>query len=372
MSRPAQNLEAALAACLDDLQAGTTPAQCLARYPEYADQLEPLLLTAARLQGQLWPILSAGGRVRGRERMQAALASRRPAGFAWWSVLRPVLAAVVLLAFAGGVWLAWPGRQTKTTDLPTSAPVVLQVTPSPTLTLWPTATLTLTVTATPTGTAGDTNPVPAETNVPEVTEGADGTETPFATATLRTRNAPPSGVRLSTPVPTQTASPAAAARPSRPQRTPQNDETPGATAEVTETRTPPGATPTVANDASRKGHRSLQGQQSQPRRRAPRQHASRRQRENRLKRGSQLRRRGRHPPPSRPSRRGRRPRRTRRRRRRSHRRHPNQPERPRPPGHPITIEEHGRRTDSPLSASTPVACRCWPRRQIPNPSGGQR
>ena len=177
MSRSAQNLEAALAACLDDLQAGMTPAQCLARYPEYADQLEPLLLTAERLQGQPWPTLSAGGRVRGRERMQAALASRRPAGFAWWSVLRPVLAAVVLLAFAGGVWLAWPGRQTKTTDLPTSAPVVLQATPSPTLTLWPTATLTLTVTATPTGTAGDTNPVPAETNVPEVIEGADGTET---------------------------------------------------------------------------------------------------------------------------------------------------------------------------------------------------
>ena len=135
MSRSAQNLEAALAACLDDLQAGMTPAQCLARYPEYADQLEPLLLTAERLQGQPWPTLSAGGRVRGRERMHAALASRRPAGFAWWSVLRPLLAAVVLLALAGGVWLAWPGRQSKTTDLPTSAPVVLQATPSPALTL---------------------------------------------------------------------------------------------------------------------------------------------------------------------------------------------------------------------------------------------
>jgi hypothetical protein len=100
MSPSAQNLEAALAACLDDLQAGMTPAQCLARYPEYADQLEPLLLTAERLQGQPWPILSVGGRVRGRERMHAALASRRPAGFAWWPVLRPLLAAVVLLALA--------------------------------------------------------------------------------------------------------------------------------------------------------------------------------------------------------------------------------------------------------------------------------
>ena len=199
MSRSAQNLEAALAACLDDLQAGMTPAQCLARYPEYADQLEPLLLTAERLQGQPWPTLSAGGRVRGRERMHAALASRRPAGFAWWSVLRPLLAAVVLLALAGGVWLAWPGRQSTTTDLPTSAPVVLQPTPSPALTLGATATLTLTVTATPTGTAGDTNPVPAETNVPEVIEGADGTETPFATATLRTRSTPTSGGRVSTP-----------------------------------------------------------------------------------------------------------------------------------------------------------------------------
>ena len=176
MSRSAQNLEAALAACLDDLQAGMTPAQCLARYPEYADQLEPLLLTAERLQGQPWPTLSTGGRVRGRERMHAALASRRPAGFAWWSVLRPVLVAVVLLALAGGVWLAWPGRQSTTTDLPTSAPVLLQATPSPALTLGPTATLTLTVTATPTGVAGDTNPLPTEPPVQKC-RGAGGCKT---------------------------------------------------------------------------------------------------------------------------------------------------------------------------------------------------
>jgi hypothetical protein len=247
MSRSAQNLETALAACLDDLQAGMTPAQCLARYPEYADQLEPLLLTAERLQRQPWPTLSPGGRVRGRERMHAALASRRPAGFVWWSALRPVLAAVVLLALAGGVWLAWPGRQSTTTDLPTSAPVVLQPTPSPALTLGATATLTLTVTATPTRAAGDTNPVPAATDGPEMFEGPpEGTKLPFATATLRTRSTATSGVRLSTPVPTQTASPAATASPDRPQQTPRNDEIPGATAEATETRTPPGATPTLS------------------------------------------------------------------------------------------------------------------------------
>jgi len=179
------------------------------------------------LQGQPWPTLSTGGRVRGRERMHAALASRRPAGFAWWSVLRPVLAAVVLLALAGGVWLAWPGRQSTTTDLPTSAPVVLQPTPSPALTLGPTATLTLTVTATPTGTADDTNPVPTEATVLEVIEGADGTETPLATATLRTRSTATSGARRSTPGSTLPGSPAA-------------------TVEVTETRTPPDATPTFA------------------------------------------------------------------------------------------------------------------------------
>jgi hypothetical protein len=246
MSRSAQNLEAALAAGLDDLQAGMTPAQCLARYPEYADQLEPLLLTAERLQGQPWPILSVGGRVRGRERMHAALASRRPAGFAWWTVLRPLSVAIMLLALAGGVWLAWPSRQKKTTDLPTSAPVILQATPSPTLTLRPTATLTLTVTATPTGTAGNTNPVPTETNIPEVIEGGDGTETPSATATLRTRNTPTSGDRVSTPVPTLPGSPAATIDPSRSQETPQNAETPEAAAEATETRTPPGGTPTLS------------------------------------------------------------------------------------------------------------------------------
>jgi hypothetical protein len=246
MSRSAQNLEAALAACLDDLQAGMTPAQCLARHPEYADQLEPLLLTAERLQGQSWPTLSAGGRVHGRERMHAALASRRPAGFAWWSVLRPLSAAVMLLALAGGVWRAWPDRQSKTTDLPTLAPVVLQPTPFPALTLRTTATLTLTVTATPTGTAGDTSAVPAETDGSEMFEGPEGTKLPFATATLRTRSTATSGVRLSTPVPTQTAIPAATVVPGRPQQTPRNDETPDATAEVTETRTPPGATPTLS------------------------------------------------------------------------------------------------------------------------------
>jgi hypothetical protein len=238
MSRSAQNLEAALAACLDDLQAGMTPAQCLARHPEYADQLEPLLLTAERLQGQAWPALSTSGRVRGRERMYAALASRRPAGFAWWSVLRPLLAAVVLLALAGGVWLAWPGRLSTTTDLPTSAPVVLQPTPSPAHILGPTATLTLTVTATPTGAAGETSPVPAETDGPEMFKGPEGTKLPFATATLQRRSTATSGARRSTPGPTLTASPG------RPQQTPRNDETPGATAEASVTRTPPGGTPT--------------------------------------------------------------------------------------------------------------------------------
>ncbi len=246
MSRSAQNLEAALAACLDDLQAGMTPAQCLARYPEYADQLEPLLLTAERLLGQPWPTLSAGGRVRGRERMHAALVFRRPAGFAWWSVLRPLLAAVVLLALAGSVWLAWPRHQSKTTNLPTSAPVVLLATPSPTLALGATATLTLTVTATPTGAAGDTNPVPTKADGPEMFKVPDGTKLPFATATLRTRSTATSGVRLSTPMPAQTTSPAATAGPGRPQQTPRNDASPEATAEETETRTPPGATPTLS------------------------------------------------------------------------------------------------------------------------------
>lgn len=248
MSRSAQNLEAALAACLDDLQVGMTPAQCLARYPEYADQLEPLLLTAERLQGQPWPILSAGGRVRGRERMHAALTSRRPAGFAWWTVLRPLSVAVMLLALAGGVWLAWPGRQQVNTNQQTPVPVVLQPTPSPALTLVSTTTPTLTLmptptlTPTPTETSDAIKPVFIKTDVPETPERLGGTKAPAATATLRTRNTATSESRVKIPTSTESPDATVTAGSGGPHQTPQGDERPDAPEQATATLTPSGAT----------------------------------------------------------------------------------------------------------------------------------
>jgi hypothetical protein len=239
MTRSARTLEEILAICLDDLQAGMTSAECLARYPEYADQLKPLLLTAERLQNQAWPTLSTNGRVRGRERMHAALASRRPAGFAWGSGLRPLFAAVLLLVLAGGVWLAWPSRLPKNTDRPTSAPVLLRPTTSPAFTQTPTPTLTLTPTLTPTGTAAAANPVSTETDDPAE---SDGPKAPFATATLRTRNTATSEGRAKLPTSTGSPTVAVTAGPPGPQQTPQGDDGPKATEQAPGTRTPSGAT----------------------------------------------------------------------------------------------------------------------------------
>ena len=119
MSRPATSLEDALAACLDDLARGASPAQCLARFPEHAAELAPLLRVAARTQAQPLPALSLGGRVRGRERMHAALA-QRTAGPGWLRAWVGGLAGLaVLLVLAAGVWLSWPGRNDRVGGQPT-------------------------------------------------------------------------------------------------------------------------------------------------------------------------------------------------------------------------------------------------------------
>ena len=71
--KPMQNLDNALAACLDDLAAGRSLTESLARYPEYAADLAPLLQTADSVRSEPRPTLSLRGRVAGRERMHAAL-----------------------------------------------------------------------------------------------------------------------------------------------------------------------------------------------------------------------------------------------------------------------------------------------------------
>jgi hypothetical protein len=45
-----ERLERVLDECLEGLARGQTVEQCLARHPDLADQLRPMLLTAARLQ----------------------------------------------------------------------------------------------------------------------------------------------------------------------------------------------------------------------------------------------------------------------------------------------------------------------------------
>lgn len=72
--RAVRSLDEALALALDDLEAGLSQVEVLARYPGYEDDLAPLLATAARLRGADWPVLSMSARVRGRERVQVALA----------------------------------------------------------------------------------------------------------------------------------------------------------------------------------------------------------------------------------------------------------------------------------------------------------
>jgi hypothetical protein len=71
------DVEAALDQCLVWLRSGTGIEDCLARYPEYADELRPLLLLVADVGRVLTPASSAAARAAGQERMLAALAQRR-------------------------------------------------------------------------------------------------------------------------------------------------------------------------------------------------------------------------------------------------------------------------------------------------------
>lgn len=70
------DVEAALDQCLVWLRSGTGIEDCLASYPEYADELRPLLLLVADVGRVLTPASSVAAREAGRERMLAALAQR--------------------------------------------------------------------------------------------------------------------------------------------------------------------------------------------------------------------------------------------------------------------------------------------------------
>ena len=101
--------------CLERIAAGETVAECLARYPEHADELAPVLRmgqATMRMSQGVEP--SAAGRARGMERMQAALAEGKQSrgrrwqlpSLSWRLASTPIVAvfAVVFLtiAAAGG------------------------------------------------------------------------------------------------------------------------------------------------------------------------------------------------------------------------------------------------------------------------------
>jgi len=241
-----RNFEDILAACLADMDAGLTPAQCLARYAEFADQLAPLLQTAARLHVQAWPTLSTGGRVRGRERMHAALAARQVRRGQWRSLLGQIAAAVLILALVGGIWLTWPTRQRQGEAGPTRT-----ASPTASIAIVPTKSMT----PTPFGTAEDASVANPATPTATPTVTSTWAASPLATAlTTATRaasatsgiTATPSsnqGVGPMTPLPpTTTEGPesawtttpvAATSRPPTPTESPEPAETKTSVASTT-------------------------------------------------------------------------------------------------------------------------------------------
>lgn len=109
----------ALNDCLERMAAGDTVAECLARHPEQADELAPLLRmgqATMRLSKSAEP--SAAGRARGRTRLQSALSDNRHRKKRRWQLPRiywrpistPVAAALAVvfltIVAAGGTTVA--------------------------------------------------------------------------------------------------------------------------------------------------------------------------------------------------------------------------------------------------------------------------
>ena len=95
--------------CLELLRQGVSLEQCLARYPECAQELEPLLRTALTAQGQLTPGMPSAARTRIQARVLAEWDRRHlPRQRRWglpfflprWAA---VAASVVLAIVLGGV-----------------------------------------------------------------------------------------------------------------------------------------------------------------------------------------------------------------------------------------------------------------------------
>jgi len=196
-SRRPNSFENVLAACLDDLDAGASLEEILAKYPQHVADLAPLLAVAAQMRTAPWPALSVHGRVQGRERMHAALAQYH-SGFSRWrpSWVQAAMALVLVVGISGASVILtkqdWPSpfatpapvagataTSQKTVVVPTdTATATPTVEPSATPTLQiATATSTLTVTA-----SLDSKPA---TVLPSPSLQPSATASPLATATLR-------------------------------------------------------------------------------------------------------------------------------------------------------------------------------------------
>lgn len=96
------DISAILDECLQRLATGETVERCLARYPDRARELEPMLRAAQRLQILPELRLSYSQRIQGRIALRQALARRVPQGLGLWrGWLRPipVALAVALIVF---------------------------------------------------------------------------------------------------------------------------------------------------------------------------------------------------------------------------------------------------------------------------------
>lgn len=95
--------------CIELLRKGMSLEQCLARYPEHAYQLEPLLRTAVAVEGQLTPGMSSEARTRLRARIMAEWDRHRQPRQRRWSFPRlvprwaAVAVSVVIAILLGSV-----------------------------------------------------------------------------------------------------------------------------------------------------------------------------------------------------------------------------------------------------------------------------
>lgn len=190
---PASNFGEALAQSLDALRAGAAVTECLAFYPEYADELAPLLKIVETMSETEWPRLSPGSRARGRARMHEALSRRRPGNW-----LQPAWSfagmALILIVLAIGVWLSWPGRDD---NRQIAQPTVTLAAPE----------LTATATATSTPTATREPPTSRPTEIEEPEEGEEPEEPIMASRPAETAEP------TKTPRPAETAEPTKTPRP---------------------------------------------------------------------------------------------------------------------------------------------------------------